>query len=58
MNFSKSSPRGMSLLKYDPVNKILFGQWNDNKVVSFVSSLGAFGMSTIVRRVGANKCEK
>jgi hypothetical protein len=55
MNLSKSSPRGSSLIKYDPVNKILFGQWNDNKVVSFISSLGIFGMSTVQHRVGANK---
>ncbi len=55
MNLKKSSPRGTSVLKYDPTNKILFGQWNDNKVVSFISTLGLFGMSTIQRRVGPEK---
>jgi hypothetical protein len=33
MNLKKSVPRGASLVKYDPTNKVLFGQWNDNKVV-------------------------
>ena len=55
MNLSKSTPRGTSLIKSDPINKILFGQWNDNKGVSFISSLGIFGMSSVQRRVGANK---
>jgi hypothetical protein len=47
----------MSLVKFDPVNKVLFGQWNDNKVVSFISTLGVFSMSTVQRRVGANKVD-
>jgi hypothetical protein len=55
MNLPKSSQRGTSLVKFDPINKVLFGQWNDNKVVSFISTLGLFGMSTIQRRVGVNK---
>jgi hypothetical protein len=36
---------------------VLFGQWNDNKVVLFISTLGVFGMSTVQRRVGANKVD-
>ena len=54
MNLKKSSPRGTSLVKYDPTNKILFGQWNDNKVVSFISALGILG-SVTVRREGLGK---
>ncbi len=57
LNLPKSSPRGTSLIKFDPINKVLFGQWNDNKVVSFISTLGKFGMSTIQRRVGAHKVD-
>jgi len=53
MNLSKTTPRGTSLVKYDPVNCIQFGQWNDNKVVSFISSLGVSGSVTVSRRVGA-----
>jgi hypothetical protein len=57
MNLKKSAPRGTSVMKYDPTNKILFGQWNDNKVISFISTLGLFGMSTIQRRVGPDKID-
>eukprot|EP00956_Cyclotella_meneghiniana_P008474 scaffold11429_cov48-Cyclotella_meneghiniana.AAC.4 len=52
MNVQKSDVRGTSLLKYDSMNQILFGQWKDNKVVSFISSRGKFGMTKIQRRVG------
>ena len=47
----------MSFVKFDPVNKVLFGQWNDNKVVLFISTLGVIGMSSVQRRVGANKVD-
>jgi hypothetical protein len=57
MNLKKTAPRGSSILKYDPTNKLLFGQWNDNKVVSFISTLGIFGKSTIQRRVGPDKVD-
>ena len=49
MNLKKSSPCGTSLVKYNPTNKILFGQWNDNKVVSFISTLGISGSVTVAR---------
>jgi hypothetical protein len=55
MNLSKPTLRETSLVKYDPVNRILSGQWNNNKVVSFISSLGISGTVTVMRRVGANK---
>ncbi len=42
-------------MKFDPINKVLFGQWNDNKAISFISTLGVFGMSTIQQRVGSQK---
>ena len=35
-NFPKSLQRGTSLVNFDPVNRVLFGQWNNNKVVSFI----------------------
>jgi len=57
LNLPKSSQRGMALMKFDPVNKVLFGQWNNNKVVPFISMLGVLGVSTIQRRVGANKVD-
>ena len=57
MNLTKRAERCASLVKYDPVNCILFGQWNDNKVVSFISTLGMSGSVTVSRRVGANTVE-
>jgi hypothetical protein len=57
MNLKKSSPRGSSLEKYDPVNKVLFGQWNDNKVVSFISTLGVSKKVTVKRRIGSETVE-
>lgn len=53
MNLTKTAPRGTSLVKYDPMDRILFGQWNDNKVVSFISSLGVSGSVTVTRKIGA-----
>jgi hypothetical protein len=47
-------PRGTNLLKYDPTNMVLFGQWNNNKVILFISTLHVFGMATMQRRVGQN----
>jgi hypothetical protein len=52
MNLKKSSPRGTSLVK------ILFGQWNDNKIVSFISTLGISGRVTMKRRVGNDFVEE
>jgi hypothetical protein len=57
MNLTKSSPRGTSLTKYDPYHKVLFGQWNNNKVVSFISTLGVSGLVPIKRRVGKDFVE-
>ena len=53
MNLTKTAPRGTSLVKHDPVHCILFGQWNYNKVVSFILSLGVSGTVTVTRKIGA-----
>ena len=45
------------MVKCDTMNRILFGRWNDNKVVSFISSLGISGTVTVTRRFGANKID-
>lgn len=55
MNLKKSDDRGTSLMRCDPVNRVLFGQWKDNKLVSFISTLGKYGQTTVERRVGATK---
>ena len=57
MNLSKNAERGLSLEKYDPVNHVLCGQWNDNQVVSFISTLGISGSVTVWRRVGPQKVD-
>lgn len=57
INLSKMSARGSSLVKYDPVNHILFGKSNDNKVVSFISTLGVSGKVTVSRCIGSKKID-
>jgi hypothetical protein len=57
MNLPKNAERGSSLVKYDPVNRVLFGQWNDNKVGSFILTLGISGSDTVSRRVGPQTVE-
>jgi hypothetical protein len=57
MNLGKTTPRGTSLVKYDPVSKIRFGQWNNNKVVSFILSLGVSGKVIVKRRIGEDKVD-
>lgn len=42
---------------FDPINRVLFGQWNENKVVSYNFSLGKFQMSFIKWCKGANFVE-
>jgi len=39
------------------MNKILFGQWNDSKVVSYISTLGVSGKVSVKRRIGAIKVD-
>ncbi len=48
----KKGERGECWTKYDPVNEVLFGQWRDNKVVSFVSTLPLLAEETVPRRCG------
>ena len=57
LNLPKTSQRGTSLVKFDPINRVLFRNWNDNKVVSFILTLGVFGISSVQQRVGANKVD-
>ena len=57
MNLSNLSPQGTSLAKYDPMNKLLFSQWNENKIVSFISTLGISGSVAIQSCVLANSIE-
>ena len=52
MNLSKSTERGASLMKYDKVNKELAIQWNDNKVVSFITTVTDFELVDVQRRKG------
>jgi len=54
MNLSKTTHWETLLLKYDPVNSVLFGQWTENKVISFMSTLVATGM-TVKERIGVRK---
>ena len=39
MNLTKQEPRGTSKVAYDKQNEVLIGQWNDNKVVNFSTTL-------------------
>ncbi len=48
MCLKKRGVRGESLTKYDPVNEILFGQWRNNKIVSFVSTLPLMGKDLLI----------
>ena len=36
--------QGDFLVKYDKVNKVIAGQWNNNKVVSFISTIIEFDL--------------
>ena len=57
MNLSKKSDRGSYLMKYDKDNEILAGQWNDNKVVPFISTLCEYNIVKVKRRVKREKIE-
>ncbi len=46
MNLLETVARGKSMICYNPINGIMFGQWIDNKVVSFISSLPLVGNGT------------
>jgi len=36
---------------------VAFGQWNNNKVISFISTLGLFGMTMKQHRIGVSKVD-
>ena len=57
MKLSDKSGRGSCVLAFDKVNQVIIGQWNDNKVVNFVSTLNDGGLGTIRRRVHSEKKE-
>jgi hypothetical protein len=48
----KKNPHGTSLVKYDLVNKVFFGQWNDNEVVDLISTLKVLVRFMVKGRVG------
>ena len=52
MNLSKSSARGTTLMKYDKVLEQVAIQWNDNKVVSFITTMVDFQLVDVKRRKG------
>ncbi len=47
--------RGKSKTFCNPINGILFGQWKDKKVVSFISSLLLVGNGTTMQQGGIEK---
>jgi hypothetical protein len=57
MSLSNTSGWEMLFVKYDIVNKVLFCQWIDNKVVSFISTLGASRTVAVKRRIRVRKVE-
>ena len=57
MNLDTKSDRGTCKPAYDKENEILIGQWNDDKVVNFCSSVNEIGLGTIRRQVGSEKKE-
>ena len=46
----KTEPIGLSKVIYDKENKLLVIQWNDNKFVSVILSLGLSGKGVLKRR--------
>lgn len=57
MNLSKKTDRGSCKMLYDKEDKVLIGQWNDNKVVNFVSMLNDGGIGCVKCQVGNTKIE-
>ncbi len=51
----QSSPHGSIIRKYDKMNKVLFVQWKDNKVVSLVSTTGKLGIVKVRHTVGGKQ---
>ena len=54
-NVTLKAERGHLLCKYDPINDLLYMQWKDNKVVNLISTLSISGVTTVERRIGAEK---
>ena len=51
-NMKAGDERGKCKVYYDDVNKLLVVQWNDNKVVTILSTIDEMGKVDIKRRVG------
>ena len=47
MNLDTKSDRGTCKPAYDKENEILIGQWNDDKVVNFHSSVNEIGLGNL-----------
>ncbi len=54
-NLLRTIARGKSKTFYNPINGILFRQWKDNEVVSFISSLSFVGNVTTMWQCGSKK---
>ena len=57
INLSENTLRKISFVKYDPVNRILSGEWHDNKTVLCTSLLGVSGWVTVKRGVGSHEID-
>ncbi len=55
MIFSKLANRRESKICYNTINRILFGQWKDNKVLLFISTLPLMGNKPAVQQYGDEK---
>ncbi len=55
MNLSKLATRGNSKIFYIPINGLIFGQCNDNKVVLFISSLLLVGNGKTIQQCGSQR---
>jgi len=51
----KLATRGNFKAFYNPINGLLFGQWKDNEVVSFISTLLLVGNGTTMWQSGSKK---
>ncbi len=55
MSLSKSATRGNMKTFYNPIIGLVFGQWKDNMVVSFIYTLLLVGNSTTMQQCGSKK---
>ncbi len=55
MNLLKSATRSNLKTFYNPIIGLVFGQWKDNMVVSFIYTLLLVGNSTTMQQCGSKK---